>query len=73
MAVVAAFVYGSTAIFAEALIRQGMSGPTVIGFRFLGAAMLLLPVMAILGRPLLPEKGERVSFLLVGAFGYAPA
>ena len=43
----------------------------MLGIRFTSAAVLLLVLLAVMGRPLLPARGERVRAFLLGCIGYA--
>lgn len=66
-----ALAYGITIVVNRTLATRGFGPQSVLGIRFGVAAAALLLVMAALGQPLLPERGERLRALLLGAIGYA--
>jgi drug/metabolite transporter (DMT)-like permease len=43
----------------------------ILFFRFGGAALILAAVLVFTGRPMLPERGERIGVALAGIVGYA--
>jgi drug/metabolite transporter (DMT)-like permease len=67
----AAFSYGITVVIGRELAKAHLPTADALGLRFGIAGVLLVALLAALGRPLLPAPGERVRVLLFGAVGYA--
>ena len=65
MAVLFAFVV----IFGKQ-VQAGRLPFVFLAIRFAGQSVLLLGLIALLGRPLLPEPGERLALGLAGSIGY---
>ena len=65
MAVQFAFVV----IFGKAALH-GKLPFVVLSMRFGGTAVILLGLLVVTGRPMLPEKGERLGLVLAGTAGY---
>ncbi len=49
---------------------QGKLPFVVLSMRFLGTAVILLGLLVILGKPLMPERGERLGLIIAGTAGY---
>ena len=43
----------------------------ILFFRFAGAAVILAVILVATGRPLMPERGERIGVVVAGVVGYA--
>jgi drug/metabolite transporter (DMT)-like permease len=65
MAVLFAFVV----IFGKQ-VQAGRLPFVFLAIRFAGQSVLLLGLILIVGRPLIPERGERLALALVGSLGY---
>lgn len=65
-----AFSYGVTVVVGRTLAREGVTPATALGFRFAIAALLALAVLAVRGTGLLPQPGERLRVVALGAVGY---
>ncbi len=71
LVLVSAVGFGTLGIFGIYAQRVGLSIPTVLTYRFLGAAMVVWIVLAVRGR-FCPLRGRTlVIALALGAFGYA--
>jgi drug/metabolite transporter (DMT)-like permease len=42
----------------------------ILSLRFVGTAVILLALLVITGRPLVPERGERLGLVIAGTAGY---
>jgi drug/metabolite transporter (DMT)-like permease len=67
----AAISFGVVVVLGKSLLDSGMTVVTVLIFRYGLAAVILLPVLAILGRPLAPARGEFAWTLFIGGVGYS--
>jgi drug/metabolite transporter (DMT)-like permease len=71
LATLGAFGFGCTVLFQRAVARDGLHASVALGIRFACAGALLLTLLALLRRPLLPPRGERVAAVGVGLALYA--
>lgn len=71
LAAAGACCYGVTVVVGRRLAEHGVPLATALGTRFAIAAVCLAAVLAVRRVPLRPLPGERVSFLVLGAVGYA--
>ena len=71
LAASAAFSYGITVVIGRELAKAHLPTADALGLRFGTAGVLLVGLLAALGRPLLPVPAERVRVILFGAVGYA--
>jgi drug/metabolite transporter (DMT)-like permease len=65
MAILFAFVV----IFGKQ-VQEGRLPFTFLSIRFAGQSVLLMGLIVVLGRPLVPEHGERLALALAGTVGY---
>jgi drug/metabolite transporter (DMT)-like permease len=63
--------YGVTIVANRALAQRGFGPQATLSIRFGISALALFALLAVLRRPLVPEPGERLRPLLLGAIGYA--
>lgn len=63
--------YGVTIVANRALAQHGFGPQATLSVRFGVSALALFALLAVLRRPLVPEPGERLRPLLLGAIGYA--
>lgn len=63
--------YGVTIVCNRALAQDGFGPQATLSIRFGVSALALFALLAALRRPLVPERGERLRPLLLGAIGYA--
>lgn len=61
-----ALSYGVTVVVGRSLAVDGFDAPTVLGFRFSVAALVLLVILAVRRRPLVPVPGERWAAVALG-------
>jgi drug/metabolite transporter (DMT)-like permease len=71
LAASAALSYGVTVVIGRELAKAHLPTADALGLRFGIAGVLLVALLAAMGRPLLPAPGERVRVMLFGAVGYA--
>ncbi|MCZ7535109.1 MAG: DMT family transporter [Acidimicrobiia bacterium] len=71
LAALGAFCFGLTIVFNRAAARDGLGAATTLSIRFAIAGLLLLALLRVLGRPLLPPRGERLRVALLGCGLYA--
>ncbi|XAW58000.1 DMT family transporter [Blastococcus sp. HT6-4] len=71
LAAVAALLFGITIVAQRALALDGVPALSVVGLRYGIGALLLLVFLAGRREPLVPEAGERLRAILLGAGGYA--
>jgi len=71
LASLGAFAFGCTVLFSRAVARDQLSPTVALGIRFGVAGVLLLGLLAVLNRPVLPPRGERLTALALGLFVYA--
>ena len=71
LAAAGAISYGVTVMAGRRLALAGLGPATVLGTRFGSAGLFLLLVLLLLGRPLLPARGERLAAFGLGAVLYA--
>jgi len=71
--VAASFQFGIVVVLGKILTRgpRALDVPTMLAVRFAFGAVLLLAVLAVLRRPALPARTERVPLALLAMFGYA--
>lgn len=65
-----ALQFGTIVLFGKLSLRADIPVFDLLAARFAIAAALLVPVLALLRRPLLPAPGERVGIVIVGMAGY---
>lgn len=70
-ATAAASCFGVTIVVQRRLASGGLGFTTALGIRFAIAAATLLGLLALLGIPPVPVRGERARTLLLGVVGYA--
>ena len=63
--------YGVTIVCNRTLAQHGFGPQATLSIRFGVSALALFVLLAVLRRPLVPEPGERLRPLLLGAIGYA--
>lgn len=68
---VGAFCYGVTIAIGRSLAHGGLSVSSTLGTRFAIAGLCLMAALVVTRRPLLPQRGERLAALALGAIGYA--
>jgi drug/metabolite transporter (DMT)-like permease len=66
-----AVLFGVVVVLASRLAGRGVPVWATLALRFGTASAILLAVLAVLGRPLLPARGERRGVLMLAVFGYA--
>jgi drug/metabolite transporter (DMT)-like permease len=71
LAAVAALLFGMTVVAQRALALDDVPALSVIGLRYAIGALLLVVFLAARRQPLVPEAGERLRAVLLGAGGYA--
>ena len=71
LAAAGAVSYGVTVMVGRRLAVAGLGPATVLGTRFGSAGLFLLLLLLLLGRPLLPARGERLAAFGLGAVLYA--
>ena len=71
LAAVAALLFGMTVVAQRALALDGVPALSVVGLRYAIGALLLLIFLAGRRQPLVPEAGERLRAIFLGAGGYA--
>ena len=71
LAAAGAFSYGITIVCNRRLAQHGFGPEATLSIRFAVSAVALFALLAVLRRGLLPEPGERLRPLLLGAIGYA--
>src|SRR5438105_8573004 len=67
----AAFAYGITIVVGRSLAKAHLPPSTSLGIRFSMAGLALVAVLAARRAPLLPQRGERMAVIGLGAVGYA--
>ncbi len=67
----AAILFGVVVVFASMLADRGMPVTATLALRFGIASAILAVVLAALGRPLVPARGERVGAIALAVLGYA--
>jgi drug/metabolite transporter (DMT)-like permease len=70
-ALAAAIQFGIVVVFSSRLANRGLPVTSTLALRFGIAAAILAVVLAALGRPLAPARGERVGAAALAVFGYA--
>jgi drug/metabolite transporter (DMT)-like permease len=72
LALLAAFCFGCTIVLQRWVAKEGVSSSTALSLRFWMAGLLLLALLRVVGRPLLPPRGERfwAIFLGVGLYTF---
>jgi drug/metabolite transporter (DMT)-like permease len=72
LALLAAFCFGCTIVLQRWVAKEGVSSSTALSLRFWMAGLFLLLVLRVMGRPLLPPRGERfwAIFLGVGLYTF---
>ncbi len=71
LAALGAFFFGCTILFSRTVARDHLAPSVALGIRFACAGLLLLAALAIMRRPLLPPRGERIAAISLGLFVYA--
>lgn len=71
LAACAALLFGLTVVAQRALALDSVPALSVVGLRYGLAVVLLLGFLAARRQPLVPEAGERLRAVLLGAGGYA--
>jgi drug/metabolite transporter (DMT)-like permease len=71
LAAVAALLFGITVVAQRALALDGVPALSIVGLRYVIGALLLLIFLAGRRQALVPEAGERLRAILLGAGGYA--
>jgi len=66
----AAVSFGAVVVVQRSLAKEHLPVTTVVGGRYAIACLILLAILAVSGRPLLPEPGERLRAALLGMVGY---
>lgn len=66
-----AILFGVVVVLASMLADRGVPVWATLALRFGTASMILAGVLAALGRPLVPEAGERAGVVLLAVLGYA--
>jgi drug/metabolite transporter (DMT)-like permease len=66
----AAVAYGIVVVVQRSLAKEDLPVTTVVGGRYAIASVILMGVLAVSGRPLRPEPGERARAALLGLVGY---
>src|SRR5262245_41187301 len=69
LTVAMAFLFSGVVIFGAALL-DGEPPFVILSLRFAGTAAVLSVLVWATGRPLVPERGERLGLVLAGIFGY---
>ncbi len=64
-----AVLFACVVIFGKQ-VQAGRLPFVFLAIRFAGQSVLLLGLIMILGRPLIPERGERLALALAGSVGY---
>jgi drug/metabolite transporter (DMT)-like permease len=67
----AAVQFGVVVVFASRLAHRGLPVTATLALRFGIASVILLCVLAALGRPLAPVRGERAGAVALALAGYA--
>jgi drug/metabolite transporter (DMT)-like permease len=70
-ALAAAIQFGTVVVFSSRLANRGLQVTSTLAMRFGIAALILAVVLAALGMPLAPVRGERTGAVLIAVFGYA--
>lgn len=63
-------LFGCVVLFGKFALRADLPVFGTLAIRFALAASALLPILAVLKVPLLPEPGERLGIVIVGVAGY---
>ena len=71
LALLGAFFFGCTVLFSRTVAREQLASSVALGIRFGVAGLILLGVLAVLRRPLLPPRGERITAFALGLCVYA--
>lgn len=66
-----AVLFGIVVVLGKVAVEGDLSVFATLAFRYGAAALCLIPVVALAGRPLLPAPGERTLVFALGAAGYA--
>jgi drug/metabolite transporter (DMT)-like permease len=66
-----AVLFGTIVVLGRFLAASTLPAQAMLAMRFGICAVLLATMLVVLRRPLLPEPGERVGHVVVGAAGYA--
>ena len=67
----AAVQFGIVVVLGKLLLGAGMSVVALLVFRYAIAAVLLVPVLVVLRRPVVAVPGERLWLVVLGAVGYS--
>lgn len=70
LAAAGAVAYGVTVVIGRQMAERGIPSATALGVRFTTAAILLAILLRIRRVALVPERGELVRIVLLGAIGY---
>jgi drug/metabolite transporter (DMT)-like permease len=70
LAVLGAFAFSNTLLWGRAGQRTGVGLPAMLSVRFALTGLIMLGVLAALGRPLLPAHGERLIVFVLGVIAY---
>lgn len=70
LAVLGAFAFANTLVWGRAAQRAGADVPAMLTVRFALTGVLLLVVLRLLGRPLVPARGERAIVFVLGIVAY---
>lgn len=63
-------LFGATVILQAILVEEGVKPFAAVGIRYLAAGIVCLIIVVITRQSVLPEKGERIPAVLLGAFVY---
>ena len=63
-------LFGATVILQALLVEEGIKPFAAVGIRYLAAGIVCLIIVVITRQSVLPEKGERIPAVLLGAFVY---
>jgi drug/metabolite transporter (DMT)-like permease len=67
---VAMAVQFSVVVILGKSVLHGKLPFVILSLRFIGTAAILLALLVITGRPLVPERGERLGLVIAGTAGY---
>jgi drug/metabolite transporter (DMT)-like permease len=70
LAALGAFAFANTLLWGRVAQREGVGLPAMLSVRFLLTGVLMLAVLVLLGRPVLPARGERGLVLGLGVVAY---
>lgn len=66
-----ALLFAMTSVLGRMALDRGMTVESMLAARFSVAAVLLLTLAAVVGRPLVAARGERIAIVVLANMGYA--